>query len=325
MEIPSAAIRCSIKKKYLEKSHQTKDDQFQVSSSLVKLDWATTESGSHILMVCIANQVFVFSPVKEDSLNVNQEMSNNFPKSPSDSLAAFKPGHLASPETLTSPKKKNTIVNATSSYLQSIRPKSIVRWAQMRSFKLDSADDMQALPRQCKWVRDGLLVVSLSTEMQVFSQWSPINPIASKSICMAGNPNNNLQSVDTDGNRQILMIPKKHSILDLNKLNRLTNATGLQQRKPVAAEDTGEEVNSSSMNPRVYNENKILDMIQDSGIFVHAASQFPTLPQYHPKQLLELMNSGKVNRVKAILMHLTRCIVDTDLNQKSRSSEKLID
>jgi len=42
------------------------------------------------------------------------------------------------------------------------------------------------------------------------------------------------------------------------------------------------------------------------------------LPQYHPKQLLELMNAGKINRVKAILMHLTRCIIDFEMNQKSK-------
>lgn len=48
------------------------------------------------------------------------------------------------------------------------------------------------------------------------------------------------------------------------------------------------------------------------------------LPQYHPKQLLELMNSGKINRVKAILMHLTRCIIDCELNKKVISVQKKI-
>ncbi len=45
---------------------------------------------------------------------------------------------------------------------------------------------------------------------------------------------------------------------------------------------------------------------------------WPVLPQYHPKQLIELMNAGKINRVKAILMHLTRCIIDFEMNQKSK-------
>ena len=45
---------------------------------------------------------------------------------------------------------------------------------------------------------------------------------------------------------------------------------------------------------------------------------WPVLPQYHPKQMLELMNSGKINRVKAILMHLTRCIIDFEMDQKNK-------
>ncbi len=314
LEIPSAAIRCSIKKKYLDKSHHPKDDQFQATSSLVKLDWATTESGSHILMVCIANQVFVFSAVKKDPLIAHQAATGSLPKSPSDGQSTFKPGHLASAETPASSLKQKAVNQPTSSYMQSIRPQSIVRWVQMRSFKLDSADDMQALPRQCKWVRDGLLVVSLSTEMQVFSQWSPIDAVTTRAICGGGRADSSGQVAKRETGGHGLMMPKKHSILDLNKLNRLTNAAG-QQRKSVVVEESEED---ACRNPQVYNENKILDMIQDSGIFVYAASQFPTLPQYHPRQLLELMNSGKTNRVKAILMHLTRCIVDADLNQKSK-------
>ena len=46
----------------------------------------------------------------------------------------------------------------------------------------------------------------------------------------------------------------------------------------------------------------------------------PVLPQYHPKQLLELMNAGKINRVKAILMHLTRCIIDFELKTRNKSN-----
>lgn len=50
----------------------------------------------------------------------------------------------------------------------------------------------------------------------------------------------------------------------------------------------------------------------------------PVLPQYHPKQLLELMNAGKINRVKAILMHLTRCIIDFELKTRNKSNYNLI-
>lgn len=34
------------------------------------------------------------------------------------------------------------------------------------------------------------------------------------------------------------------------------------------------------------------------------------------------MNSGKINRVKAILMHLTRCIIDFELKNSNKSNFK---
>ncbi|XP_014679931.1 PREDICTED: dmX-like protein 1, partial [Priapulus caudatus] len=47
---------------------------------------------------------------------------------------------------------------------------------------------------------------------------------------------------------------------------------------------------------------------QDRGLFEAARLASPVLPQYHPKQLMELLNCGKIRRVKAILAHLVRCI-----------------
>ena len=46
----------------------------------------------------------------------------------------------------------------------------------------------------------------------------------------------------------------------------------------------------------------------DFGLFEAAHIACPVLPQYHPKQLMELLNSGKIRWVKAILGHLVRCI-----------------
>lgn len=46
--------------------------------------------------------------------------------------------------------------------------------------------------------------------------------------------------------------------------------------------------------------------ISVSGIFEASHIASPVLPQYHPRQLMELLNSGKIRRVKAILAHLVR-------------------
>jgi DmX-like protein len=50
------------------------------------------------------------------------------------------------------------------------------------------------------------------------------------------------------------------------------------------------------------------DYMNDFGLFEASRIACPVLPQYHPKQLMELLNSGKIRWVKAILAHLVRCI-----------------
>lgn len=49
-------------------------------------------------------------------------------------------------------------------------------------------------------------------------------------------------------------------------------------------------------------------VIVDRGLFEAARMASPVLPQYHPKQLTELLNFGRLRRVQAILAHLLRCI-----------------
>jgi hypothetical protein len=49
-----------------------------------------------------------------------------------------------------------------------------------------------------------------------------------------------------------------------------------------------------------------VDYMPDYGLFEASRIACPVLPQYHPKQLMELLNSGKIRWVKAILAHLVR-------------------
>ena len=50
----------------------------------------------------------------------------------------------------------------------------------------------------------------------------------------------------------------------------------------------------------------------DFGLFEASRLACPVLPQYHPKQLMELLGFGKLRRVKAILSHLVRCLSGTE-------------
>ena len=51
-----------------------------------------------------------------------------------------------------------------------------------------------------------------------------------------------------------------------------------------------------------------VDYMPDYGLFEASRIACPVLPQYHPKQLMELLNSGKIRWVKAILAHLVRYV-----------------
>lgn len=52
--------------------------------------------------------------------------------------------------------------------------------------------------------------------------------------------------------------------------------------------------------------NNMDSYMPDYGLFEASRIACPVLPQYHPKQLMELLNSGKIRWVKAILAHLVR-------------------
>lgn len=44
---------------------------------------------------------------------------------------------------------------------------------KLRKIDLQTADGLPPLPMQISWVRDGILVVGMDSEMHVYSQWKP--------------------------------------------------------------------------------------------------------------------------------------------------------
>uniref|UniRef100_A0A914RCU4 Uncharacterized protein n=1 Tax=Parascaris equorum TaxID=6256 RepID=A0A914RCU4_PAREQ len=61
----------------------------------------------------------------------------------------------------------------------------------------------------------------------------------------------------------------------------------------------------------------VLQAVSDEGLFEAARLASPILPQYHPKQLIELLNSGKTRKVKAILLHVLNCLKPSDASNVS--------
>lgn len=51
-----------------------------------------------------------------------------------------------------------------------------IRWMKLRKILLETADGLPPLPMQISWVRDGILVVGMDSEMHVYTQWKPSKP-----------------------------------------------------------------------------------------------------------------------------------------------------
>lgn len=146
------------------------------------------------------------------------------------------------------------------------------KWVLLRSIDLvSSVDGTPSLPVSLSWVRDGILVVGMDCEMHVYAQW--------KHTIRFGDGESDVFTTEDSATQDPLktsLIAKKSSVID--RVGIVDDVFGT---------------------PTV---------IQDGGLFEAAHVLSPTLPQYHPTQLLELMDLGKVRRAKAILSHLVKCI-----------------
>uniref|UniRef100_A0A452UYQ8 Dmx like 2 n=1 Tax=Ursus maritimus TaxID=29073 RepID=A0A452UYQ8_URSMA len=147
------------------------------------------------------------------------------------------------------------------------------RWVLLRSIDLvSSVDGTPSLPVSLSWVRDGILVVGMDCEMHVYAQW--------KHAVKFGD-------IETDSPDAEEAAIQDHSAFKSNTLSRKSIVEGTAIADDVFCSPT---------------------VVQDGGLFEAAHVLSPTLPQYHPTQLLELMDLGKVRRAKAILSHLVKCI-----------------
>nr|DBA31766.1 TPA: hypothetical protein GDO54_007546 [Pyxicephalus adspersus] len=145
------------------------------------------------------------------------------------------------------------------------------KWVLLRSIDLvSSVDGTPSLPVSLSWVRDGILVVGMDCEMHVYAQWK-----------------HKLKSGDGE-----TFVSEDHATpFDSVQMHSISKKTSVIDGAAIVDDVFG--------SPTV---------IQDGGLFEAAHVLSPTLPQYHPTQLLELMDLGKVRRAKAILSHLVKCI-----------------
>ncbi|NXK41703.1 DMXL1 protein, partial [Piprites chloris] len=149
---------------------------------------------------------------------------------------------------------------------------------------VSSVEGSPPFPVSLSWVRDGILVVGMDCEMHVYSQWQ-------------SSAKQELVSTDSySGSMSCIMSLMKQS---------QSAASGLHPPKRTLTRSM------TSLAQKLSGKRSACDLsveMEDSGLFEAAHTLSPTLPQYHPYQLLELMDLGKVRRAKAILSHLVKCI-----------------
>ncbi|NWU93298.1 DMXL1 protein, partial [Upupa epops] len=187
------------------------------------------------------------------------------------------------------------------SHSSSMKPTALSRFVLLRCVDLiSSVEGSPPFPVSLSWVRDGILVVGMDCEMHVYSQWqSP--------------------------SKQELISRDSHSgsmpcITSLMKQSQ-TATSGLHPPKRALARSM------ASLAQKLSGKRSACDLsveMEDSGLFEAAHTLSPTLPQYHPYQLLELMDLGKVRRAKAILSHLVKCIAGevVAINESEPSHDK---
>ncbi|KAF1392626.1 hypothetical protein PFLUV_G00030020 [Perca fluviatilis] len=151
------------------------------------------------------------------------------------------------------------------------------RWILLRSVDLlSSVDGTPSLPVSLSWVRDGILVVGMDCEMHVYAQWHQDKKPGE-------GEEGNLSSADIAGGQTTTV-----------------SSSAFEGRARSKSVFEGSAAVDEALRAPAG--------LQEGGLFEAAHSLSPTLPQYHPTQLLELMDLGKVRRAKAILAHLVKCI-----------------
>lgn len=140
------------------------------------------------------------------------------------------------------------------------------RWILLRAVDLlSSVDGTPSLPVSLSWVRDGILVVGMDCEMHVYAQWNQDKKPGE-------GDEGNLSSFDISGGQNTVFEGRSRS----KSVFEGSAAVDEALRAPAG--------------------------LQEGGLFEAAHSLSPTLPQYHPTQLLELMDLGKVRRAKVSLI-----------------------
>ena len=280
---------------------QSATSKFQIRR-IVQLGWVSTEDGGHVLTVGVGSCIRLYAAVPGDVAMTLQTPDQRMPAG------------ATQPSRGVLQKSKSMAVHSNAEAAAAACER---RWVQIRAINLTTADGRPPTPLNISWVRSGILVVSLDSEMHVYSQWHcpsstddvfpPSGPSAAVTSAARATsplpPSASLLMTPSSGLPKSMSAMKRDaSIASLSLLAEKDRRRGASvTRSSISVENSPAMKKSESMD-------SFRAAIRDCGLFEAARRASPCLPQYHPRQLIELLNFGKIRRVKAILAHLLRCI-----------------
>ncbi|XP_064608806.1 dmX-like protein 2 isoform X2 [Liolophura sinensis] len=306
--IPSLSTIQSVRRSINEQGNKT---GALVQKHLVQLDWVSTEDGSHVLTVGVGSKIIMYSQVSNEIAQVCHREGRS---TAVDGGGASRPPQARGRPMLQ--KSKTMVVEDT--------PEEI-RWMKLRTIDLGTADGLPSLPMHMSWVRSGILVVGMDNEMHVYSQWkSPdvlLEAMSSESSTgLQDRRNLTDHSLSSLVNGPVPSAPL-NSFKQPTTFKTSQSMPGLKYAAMMSVGGKKKDLSSRKGTLAKSESTTSLSLISESGLFEAAHRANPVLPQYHPKQLMELLNFGKVKRVKAILAHLVRCIAGNDAYQTTYHDE----
>ncbi|KAL5105767.1 DmX-like protein 1 [Taenia crassiceps] len=180
-----------------------------------------------------------------------------------------------------------------------------LRWNCLRQVDLVDTSKSPIFP--LLWLPNGLLMFHHSSHIYLFSQWPSndslieTNQTATESHQQAQNGEsadpsllNPSDTVETPfGSMGATRLKSAYSSL------HLTTMRSRPVLQPLQSAEKRKQLNNTFFN--------------GLGLFEAAQLSNPILPQFHPRQLLEWMNLGRLRFVQALLVHLTRCLSAVDV------------
>ncbi|XP_076371203.1 dmX-like protein 2 isoform X5 [Tachypleus tridentatus] len=287
LSVPSFATLHTLRHIITEKGNQS----LLTQKSFVQLDWVSTENGSHLLTVGVGSKILVFTPVSTEISEATTQALNTH-------KAGIRP----------------TLLKQALSISKAFYHNEKIRWMRLRTTQLTTTDGLPPLPMQLSWVRNGILVVGMDSEMHIYTQWHQCK--------------NSLDDIrqDKDIYKDTEVVVGSCNLVEEKLLSRTRKTSQISfsssptSRIPRSISSnilTGgidsKKKRQAQMKTTPASDTTINDSpLPDFGIFEASQLACPILPQFHPKQLMELLSSGKIHRVKAILSHLVRHLSGTE-------------